>query len=157
MKKALLTYSLFLITYTLFAQIDSTTAFHYKTDKYDCAIFFKKFTDAYNGGNHFSPTRDDIDKAERVLEQKLLLVDTSKQVTFIYKNLKKYQRQYFGYINKEGHKVLYINLLWTEDKSQMKDWLSRVVEVDGGGAYYWKIKYDMNTDGLYDLQVNSED
>ncbi|HTB06583.1 MAG TPA: hypothetical protein VK806_06470 [Bacteroidia bacterium] len=159
MKKLILTFSLFAFIFSLCsAQHDSTMAFHYKTDKYDCAIFSKKFTDAYTGGKHFSPNRDDVDKAEYAIAQKLLLqTDTTRQIGFIYRNLKKYQRQYFGYVANNGHKVLYISLLWTEDKASMKDWLTNVVEIDGGGAYYWKIKYDMDSNTLYDLKINNQE
>jgi hypothetical protein len=159
MKKVFIISSFLILSSSFaFAQRDSTMAFHYKTDKYDCAIFSKKYTDAFTGGKHFSPNRDDVDKAEFTLAQKLLLqTDTTRQIGFIYRNLKRYQRQYFGYIADNGHKVLYISLLWAEDKASMKDWLTTVVEVDGGGAYYWKIKYDMDTNTLYDMKINPSD
>jgi len=159
MKKLILSFLLFAFSFSFcLGQTDSTIAFHYKTDKYDCAIFSKKYSDAYSNGKHFSPTRDDVDKAEYALAQRLLLqTDTTRQIGFIYRNLKKYQRQYFGNIGANGHKILIISLLWTEDKSTMKDWLTRVVEIDGGGAYYWKIKYDMDTNTLFDLQINNQE
>jgi hypothetical protein len=159
MKKIIIVFSLLAFSFSFCkAQSDSTMAFHYKTDKYDCAIFSKKFCDAISGGKHFSPTRDDVDKAEHAVEQNLLLqTDTTRQIGFIYRSLKKYQRQYFGNVGANGHRILYISFLWTEDKSSMKDWLTTVVEVDGGGAYYWKIKYDMDTNTLFDLQINANE
>lgn len=157
MKKITLTCALLFITYTfLFAQAkDSTAAWHYKTATYDCAIFPKTNTDYPLAGERFTPGFPDIDKAEHALQEQLLQQkDTTGRIAGIYRNLKKYKRQYFGYTDKNGHKILFINCFW-DDKRFIKDWTSQMIMVDGGGSSYWKVRYDLTTNKLYGLQINN--
>jgi len=158
MKKNLLAF-LFIIVFTgLYAQIkDTTAAWHYKTDNYDCAIFPMAYTtDIVQTNKRFTPGFPDIDKAEHALAEQLLQQrDTTKRLPDIYRHLKKYKRQYFGYTSKDGHKVLYMNLFW-DDQTYVKNWLKQMIMVQGGGASYWSVKYDLDANKLYDLQINTD-
>ncbi len=158
MKKALLSAAFLFISLAIFAQAkDSTDAWHYKTDNYDCAIFPMAYVDYLHTGKTFTPGFGDIDKAEHaMLEQLLLQRDTTKRLPDIYRHLKKYKRQYFGFTNKDGHKILLINLFW-DDKSYNTKWLSQMVVVDGGGSSYWKIEYDLTDNKLSGLQINADE
>ncbi|MGP8214735.1 MAG: hypothetical protein ACLQQ4_04145 [Bacteroidia bacterium] len=156
MKKILLSLVLITTSVALFAQIkDSTAAWHYKTDNYDCAIFPMGYVaDFLQTNKRFTPGFSDIDKAEHALAEQLLQQrDTTKRLSEIYRHLKKYKRQYFGYTANNGHKVLYINLFWDDDQ-YVKDWLKQMIMVQGGGSSYWNIKFDLDANKLYDLQIN---
>jgi len=158
MKKFLLTTILSAALTGAFAQIDSTAPFHYSTDDYDCAIFPASYTDFVEStGKRFTPGFTDIKKAEHTLAEQLLQQkDTTKRLAEINRHLKKYKRQYFGYIGKDGHKMLYINLFW-DDKSYVKDWLKDIIRVDGGGSSYWHIRYDLDADKLSGLEINFDE
>ncbi|HTA82262.1 MAG TPA: hypothetical protein VK783_05000 [Bacteroidia bacterium] len=157
MKKNLLLVVILFISFGAFAQMkDSSEAWHYSTKDYDCAIFPKANTDLTTG-NRFTPGFPDIDKAEHALVEQLLIQrDTTKRLADINRHLKKYKRQYFGYTGKDGHKVLYINLFW-DDKAYIKNWLKQMIMVQGGSTSYWNIKYDLDTNKLFDLQINAEE
>jgi hypothetical protein len=71
----------------------------------------------------------------------------------IHKNLKKYKRQYFGYINEKGEKILYINSLWKKNEKETK-WLQQIIMVSDGGSHYWNIEYNLETEELENLKVN---
>jgi hypothetical protein len=159
MKKRLLIVIVCIASLNAFAQVkDSTTAWHYSTSNYDCAIFPMANTDLAQARKRFTPGFPDIDKAEHaLLEQILQQHDTTKRIADIYRHLKKYKRQYFGYLDNDGHKILYINLFW-DDKMYIKNWLKQMVMVDGGGGTsYWNVKYDLTTNKLFDLQVNADE
>ncbi|HSY77000.1 MAG TPA: hypothetical protein VK890_09100 [Bacteroidia bacterium] len=158
MKKIVLSITLVLASVILYAQVkDSTSAWHYKTDNYDCAIFPLAYMADNVTGKHFTPGFSDIDKAEHaLLEQLLLQRDTTKRLPDIYRHIKKYKRQYFGYTGKDGHKLLLINLFWDDDK-YIKNWLKQMIMVQGGGSSYWSIKYDLDANKLYDLQINTDE
>jgi len=158
MKKNVL-FALFLaLSSGLFAQVkDSTEAWHYSTKDYECAIFPKANSDFTLAGKRFTPGFPDIDKAEHaLLEQLLLQHDSTKRIADINRHLKKYKRQYFGYTNADGHKILYINLFW-DDKTYVKDWLKQLIMVQGGSSSYWNIKYDLDTNKLFDMQINADE
>src|SRR5688572_19780706 len=77
---------------------------HYQTSKFDVAIFPETSLDMIPG-KRFTPTRKDIEKAEAVLDIQLKelnspLVNQHKS-PIIHRKLKKYRRQYFGYINQK--------------------------------------------------------
>ncbi len=159
MKKPLLALYFIIASVTLYAQIkDSTAAWHYKTDNYDCAIFPMAYTsEMAQPTKRFTPGFPDIDKAEHAMAEQLLLQrDTSKRLPDIYRHLKKYKRQYFGYTGKDGHKTLYINLFW-DDSKYIRNWLKQMVMVQGGGANYLCVKYDIDANKLYDLQINNDE
>jgi hypothetical protein len=158
MKKIVLVALIFIAATTVKAQVkDSTSAWHYKTDNYDCAIFPMAYsTDIVHNAKRFTPGFPDIDKAERAVAQQMLQQrDSTKRLPDVYRHLKKYRRQYFGYTNTDGHKILYINMFWEEDK-YVKDWLKQMVMVQGGGSNYLSIKYDLTDNRLYDLQINAD-
>jgi hypothetical protein len=158
MKKNVLVIVFLIVSSGLFAQVkDSTEAWHYSTKDYDCAIFPKANNDYAQAGKRFSPDFSDIDKAEHaLLEQLLLQRDSTKRIADINRHLKKYKRQYFGYTGTNGHKILYINLFW-DDNKYVKDWLKQMMMVQGGSASYWNIKYDLDTNKLFDMQINADE
>src|ERR1700722_5712046 len=158
MKKTLLALYFIIASLTLYAQVkDSTAAWEYKTDNYDCAIFPMAYSsDIVHNTKRFTPGFPDIDKAEKAIAQQMLTPrDTTKRLPDVYRHIKKYRRQYCGYTNNDGHKILYINMFWEEDK-YVKDWLKQMVMVQGGGSNYLSMKYDLTDNKLYDLQINPD-
>src|ERR1700733_9124575 len=104
---------LLLVSTNCFAQ-DTIVAEHYKTSEFDCAIFPATAFNYVAAGKHFTPTHQDIDRAEHALNIKLkkldsVLANQGGGDPIIYEHLKKYVRQYFGYIDSSGHRILFIN------------------------------------------------
>jgi len=102
----------------------------------------------------YSPTANDIVLAETILRQ---IVDTARYYGheyFIRKNLKKYIRQYFGYITATDEKVIYINALWKNNKD--RQWLTAHIIVDDGGDYYWQIKINLSSHKCLKFAINGE-
>lgn len=139
---------------------DSTIAKHVLTKKSDIAIFPANSRELFDGGERFTPSRAEVDKAEHALTVQLAKLNADRQNQYVTpvidKNLSKYRRQYFGYMDKKGNKILFINCFWKRDKEGELLWLKERIRVLDGGSYYWNVKYDVGEDGLFDLEVNGD-
>jgi len=137
---------------------DYTT--YVKGNNFEGVIFSEKYINMLSkvNGKKFTPGTNDILIVEKLLP---LGLDTIKDATnhkfFVKNHLKKYLRQYFGYIDKNGDKIIYINVFWdnSENKSE-KRWLNDIIEVLDGGDYFWQIKVNLTTHQLFDFAVNGE-
>jgi hypothetical protein len=132
---------------------------HYKTRTFNVAIFPAEHRELLGSGVPFTPTREDIVKAELALKERLKEINyalTNQSSTpVIHENLKKYSRQYFGYINESGQRILLLNSFWTSRLADYQNsWLHGIIMVFDGGSYFWNIKYNLDTDELFELMVN---
>lgn len=131
---------------------------HFKTRQFEVAIFPESSNEIMQQ-NRFTPTKEEILKAENVLKLKLTEVNKNLENQYdtpiIHRNLKKYKRQYFGYINEKGEKILYINSLWNKSIKENR-WLGQLIIVSDGGSHYWNIEYNLDTDELMNLSVNGK-
>lgn len=148
-----------LTTYNCFGQTDTTfkKADHFKTAKFDVAIFPANYLDLISG-QRFTPTRQEVEKVEIALNDNLkvlnkLLVNQSS-TPIIHKKLHKYKRQYFGYIDKNGNRILLINSFWSKDKEDTDRWLKERIMVLDGGSFYWNVKFNLDKNELFDLVIN---
>jgi len=147
-----------LITCNIFGQTDSTfkKADHYKTKRFDVAIFPSNYFDLIPG-QRFTPTRQEIDQAELSLATDLKTLNNplvnQSSTPIIHKNLHKYKRQYFGYIDKNGDRFLLINCFWARDKDDTERWLKGRIMVLDGGSYYWNVKFNLDKKQLFELDV----
>jgi hypothetical protein len=150
---------LLLITCKVFGQTDTTfkKADHYKNKKFDVAIFPSNYFDLIPG-QRFTPTRQEIDQAEISLATDLKTLNNQLVNQFstpiIHKKLHKYKRQYFGYTDKNGDRILLINCFWAKDKGDKDRWLTSRIMVLDGGSYYWNIKFNLDKKQLFDLDIN---
>lgn len=86
------------------------------------------------------------------------LVDQGKGCPDIKRKLQKYCRQYFGFTNSVGERVLYVNFVWSKSGDHiMKKIDNEWIGVYGGCARYWNIKYNVSNNKFYDLRVNERD
>lgn len=158
MKQLFFVFSLLLIGTAGIAQqgVAPVQAIRYQTKKFDAAIFPANSKESL-GGVRFTPTKADIDQAESGLRKKLsgLNVDLANQyeTPVVDKELDNYKRQYFGYRDKAGNRIVLINCFWGTHE-HFKEWLSEQIDVRKGGSYYWNVKYNLDTGELFDLKVN---
>ena len=100
----------------------SPEADHYKTSEFDAAIFPASYF-ALVSQPRFTPTRQEIDKAETALRKNLRKLNSDRinqsSTPVIHKKLHKYKRQYFGYVNQDGQRVLLIDLLQFDNQQVM--------------------------------------
>jgi hypothetical protein len=111
-----------------------------------------------NQKKRYTPSREDILNVEQLLKDKLKcenseLINQKNSCPVIHKNLKKYVRQYVGFINTDGEKIIWINLLWDKniDDSSLKE---EIIMVNDGCSYYWNVKINIDKKDLYELNIN---
>lgn len=115
------------------------------------------FKSIENQKSRYTPTVTDIEKAEKLLKEKLEKINTNRinqpdGCPVIDKKLKKYCRQYVGFIDGKGQKVIWINLFW--NKELEKQAAKEIVNVQDGCSYYWNIEINIDSGDLYNLYVN---
>ena len=117
----------------------------------------------------FTPTIDDIEKSENILNQNLKtknsqLINQGDNCPVIHNNLKAYRRQYFGYLDSEGNKIIYATFNWDRYtiadrikgyyRDESDKWKREKEMVLDGCSYHWEIKINLDTEELFDLDVN---
>lgn len=102
---------------------------------------------------------DEIKMAEDILKNKLAAFDAEKinqsaGCPDINRKLRKYCRQYFGFINTKGEKVVWINMFWNRDFNDKAKY--ELISVNDGCSYYWNIEVNITTQTLSNLKVNGK-
>ena len=76
-----------------------------------------------------------------------------------------YFRQYVGYLDKNGHRLIHINFYWNAYSAvdKLRGYADQRLTYDSpyalffdGGSYYWQVTVNLTTRRLCDLQVNGE-
>lgn len=107
------------------------------------------------------PSELDIQNLELQLE-KFIVKRNKKKLYYegngypiISINLKKYIRQYVGYLSSKGEKIIYVNCFWYEKNDPFsKNWESRLIQVFDGGSYYWQIHYNVARKRFFSYSIN---
>lgn len=117
----------------------------------------------------FNLSTNDINKAEGILKQKLASINFQRMnqvgsCPIIHKNLKSYRRQYFGYIDENENKIMYVTFYWNRytifDRIQgyhhdeSESWKQELDMVCDGCSHYWDIQINLDKETLFDLNVN---
>ena len=105
----------------------------------------------------YTPTLSDIHNIESILRDSIDYIRVNqtmmeKDGTLIYKNLKKYKRQYMGYINQKGERVIWINFF--KDYKGPHEISNDIIVMLDGGSNYWSICVNLDKRKLFDMQVN---
>lgn len=157
MKKTLIILICFISNFIIGQEIDIIIK-----NKSECAIFSKEYNlpnSKLSIEKRFTPSKKEIKLFENQLHKEFKKFkknnprqrNSKKQL--IYKNLKKYNRQYLGIINESGNKIIFINFLWKKynsldskvgkkekDNSWKKEW-KFIFDI---GHENWNAKYDLN-------------
>jgi len=136
------------------------------------AVLFKENASCFfclQDKNRFTPTIAEIEKAEKILKEKLYEANKSRinqsgKCPTIHKNLKSYRRQYFGYFDNNGHKIIYVTFNWDRysildrirgySKNENENWKSERQIVMDGCSNHWEIKINLDKEQLFELGIN---
>lgn len=136
---------------------------HVKGKKYEGYIFSKDYTSTLlhleDVKSKYTPTEEDVSIAENILENQIkplnhLLVNQGGNCPVIHKILPRYKRQYIGYLDQDGNKIIWINFIGGKEKSDSAQLSKDVFIMFDGCSYYWNIKVNLSKKHLYDLHVN---
>lgn len=153
----------FIFNAVLFGQVDKnkkekTIAKHIFTSSYNVAIFPDSHPFPVQG-ERFTPSENDVFFAERALSRDMRFLNKERlhqtDDFLIHARLRVFNRQYFGYINEDGEKVLIINAFWNKIEQESENaWLNKTIK-GSQAPYFWKVKYNIDLNELYDLKIAS--
>lgn len=154
--KALLVIGIILISKVTFAQIDCSERL--VQTKSSNGVIMTDTCLAYSipkGVSRFSPTKEEIIKIEEFLKTRITDINKEHPNQFdkseyLENNLSKYNRQYFGYINEKGEKIIYLNLFKESIDCEMD---AELIVLDGCSDY-WQISFVADTQEFRDFSVN---
>lgn len=106
----------------------------------------------------YTPTMEDILAAEDVLNNNLRYLEKHQMEQnglppYIYRCLKCYDRQYFGFINKKEERILFVNFIWS-DRYPLEELEKDIFIYYDGGSYYWSIFINITKKELFKMNVN---
>jgi len=107
--------------------------------------------------SRFTPTINEVDKLENELKRRIKEINKNRPGQGrhygpkVDKHLRRYIRQYIGFINDKNEKVIYVGLHW---KGRAHNWKHNFVMVLDGGSYHWSIEYNLDRDEFFQFGVN---
>lgn len=110
-----------------------------------------------NQDGRFTPEDIDIAMAEKLMQKKIAYLNRNHEnqegmCPIIDEHLTKYIRQYVGFTDINGARIIWINGVWDESVAQK---LSQdIVRTTGGCGRYWSVKVNLDTQKVYGLEVN---
>jgi hypothetical protein len=128
---------------------------HHKGFVFDSSIFVMK--SIIDERSRYTPSAKEIEKAEKLLREKLhsfnaKRINQGSGCPIIHKKLKKYFRQYIGYVNRNGEHVIWINFFWNKDLVDRA--MFDIITINDGCSYYWDIEVNITKDELINLDIN---
>ena len=104
----------------------------------------------------FTPTYDDVVKAERIVREQLILTgkinDQSVHKNYIRDHLCEYQRQYRGYLTSAGDSIVSISYLLGDYDELGID--SEILMVNDGGETVWDADVNLSKNTIERFNVN---
>ncbi|MBO4307818.1 MAG: hypothetical protein J5848_05850 [Bacteroidales bacterium] len=110
-----------------------------------------------NQDGRFTPEDIDIAMAEKLMQKKIAYLNRNHEnqegmCPIIDEHLTKYIRQYVGFTDINGARIIWINGVWDDAVAQK---LSQdIVLTKGGCGRYWSVKVNLDTQKVYGLEVN---
>lgn len=150
----------FLIISILLLQSNSQ---YIEGNKFSGYIFSKNhevYLTIENQKERFTPSKEDIIKAELLLKNKLECENKDKLnqlngCPVIHKKLKFYSRQYVGFVNSKNEKIIWINFIWKKKVSDAK-LKEDIYFISDGCSNYWNIFINLDKEDLFDLRINGK-
>ena len=109
--------------------------------------------------NRYTPKLEDIAQAEKILKDSIG-TDYVKSKQKAYRKppinrrtLKKYVRQYVGYLTEDGEVLILIYFNKGLDMDET-NFFEDIIDVCDGGSDHWYIKINILTKQLFDMKVN---
>ena len=148
---------IFLSTTHCFSQ-EPKKDFIYTWDTSEDSIYFKLDRSLQK----YTPTQEEIQKAKELsnnfiksLERKRKSKKNGKLGSILEYNLDEYFRQYIGFVDKHGKKIILI-YAFCSSFGEAHDLKHNVVLVFDGGSCFYNIKINLETNKCYDFSVNGD-
>lgn len=107
----------------------------------------------------YTPDKQDVFLVENLIKNRLKGINTSLEnqggeYPLIHKSLKKYVRQYVGFVTKGGERVIWVNFIWKSSENDEERLSKDIVTPLDGCSHYWNIKVNLDKEEVFDLNIN---
>ena len=113
----------------------------------------------YLGLKEFTPTEEEIFKAERIFQRCLNIDKIGIDSISIDKDelrpLPKYIRQYAGMYNDAGQKIITLYCIYEPRPEETDEWKKRIIMIRDGGNSVFSISINITTEGCFHFSINS--
>ena len=121
--------------------------------------------------NRFTPTLEEVEKAESIIRKDIEkinnpLISQGDGCPIIHKKLQYYKRQYFGYVDESGNKIIETRFSWNRftifdkirgySKDESENWKHEKEMVSDGCSHYWEVSVNITEEKLFGLSINGE-
>ena len=108
--------------------------------------------------SRYTPKPEEIEKVECLISDQLegLNGDRLNQVDgcpIIHSKLKKYTRQYVGFVNNNNERIVWVNMVWTKNIRDFK-MSEEIFTTYDGCSFYWNVLVNLDKGLVSDLDVN---
>ena len=118
--------------------------------------------------NTWTPNKEEIELAEKILKNQIKKINSKRinqldNCPIIDKNMNSYFRQYVGYTNTKGERIIHINFYWDKYSvwDKIRGFTDTRLEYDSdyalvldGCSRYWQIDVNLTNQKLNHLQIN---
>ncbi len=108
--------------------------------------------------NRYTPSLEDISKAEQILRDNIGSIKFPWDIGYgSPRLLRKYRRQYIGYIMKDGSKLLKVNLIYKryfKGKDMYKELSKDLISFNSEGGWLWKVSINLKTKKVLNIEVD---
>lgn len=148
----------FLLIFTMYSQAQNASRI-IRTDWY-IGLAMAENCESFSLGpklKRFMPDEIEIAKMEAELFQNIDTILQKQGEAYntegIADHLAVYRRQYFGFYNKKGEKIIYVNLAKVNDLWGYE--CQELIVLDGGNSF-WQICYHVKAKRFFSLSVNGD-
>jgi len=103
----------------------------------------------------FTPTDEDVILSKKVSN---IYIDSLSRINknqLLNYSMSRYYRQYVGYFDNNGDKIILINAFCSKQGSS-EELTKKLIMIHDGGSCYYKIKINLNKKKCFDLLINGE-
>ncbi len=157
-----------LIIFFLFASCKTTPFVEIKENENACLIRNKKsigevFKENFDSNEideslkRFTPSIEEINQVEIILNKEFFRkIKSEVDGKFIRKNLNNYKRQYLGYKDSNGDKIVFISFFLDGNIKKQDDqfWKEEYRIMFDGGASFWVAEINLKTNKVKNIFVN---
>ena len=113
-----------------------------------------------NQAGRFTPSTPDVAECERLIHKKVAYLNEEHEsqqngleCPLIDEHLDQYVRQYIGYVDEEGDKIMWVNFVWSDKYKNLLSY--EIPNIEGGCSHFFHLKVNLDKRTVYGLEVNS--
>jgi hypothetical protein len=103
----------------------------------------------------FTPSIEDIILSKNLTNIYIDSLSRTSKNQILYYSTSKYYRQYVGYFDSNGDKIILINAFCSKEGSS-EELTKKWIMIKDGGSCYFNIKINLNTKTCFDFLINGE-